>query len=76
MAKSKYKGKLLKLFFGFLIVFGLLFPTTSKALEKVKLYLFYSNSCPHCAAEKEYLNSIKSKYLNLEIEMLEVTENP
>ncbi len=50
-------------------------PLQGKALENVKLYLFYSKSCPHCALEKEYLKELNQKYSNLEIEQLEVTQN-
>lgn len=59
----------------FLIVF-LLCPISSHALEQVKLHLFYSKSCPHCASEKEMLKDLEKKYSNLSIEMYEVTQNP
>ncbi len=76
MGKRKYKYIGSFWIFAFLIALYFLFPTPSKALENVKLYLFYSNSCPHCKAEKEFLTRIQSKYSNLDIEMLEVTEIP
>lgn len=59
----------------FLFLF-LLSPFSSSALEQVKLYLFYSKSCPHCADEKVFLADLQNQHSNLEIEMLEVTENP
>ena len=43
--------------------------------EKVKLYLFYGDGCPHCADEKEFLSSIEDKYSNLEIIKYEVWYN-
>ena len=63
--------KLLILAFFFLLpfnVFGL-------EDEKVKLYLFYGDGCPHCADEKEFLSSIEDKYSNLEIIKYEVWYN-
>lgn len=57
------------------VVFFFLFSIKIRALEPVTLYLFYSKSCPHCAEEKIFLETLKKKYSNLEIEMLEVTQN-
>lgn len=42
------------------------------AENKVTLYLFYGDGCPHCAHEKEFLNDIKDDYNNLEIVQYEV----
>lgn len=68
MDRRKYWSLIIFFFICFLFL-----PKPIKALEKVKLYLFYSDSCLHCREEKEYLNRIQSKYSNLEIELLEVT---
>lgn len=44
--------------------------------EKITLYLFYGDGCPHCAKEKEWLETIKEKYEKfLNIEMFEVWSN-
>lgn len=45
----------------FLLLFVLTSVKTVKA-ENVDIYLFYGDGCPHCKAEKEYLNEIKNKY--------------
>ncbi len=47
----------------FLLVFFIC-PTITFAFGKkeVNVYLFYSDTCPHCAAEHKYLDSIKDKY--------------
>lgn len=45
------------------------------AKEPVKLYLFYGDGCPHCAAEKEYLEKLKQEDSNLEVIMYEVRYN-
>ena len=48
--------KIVKLF---LLIVVLLFPLVVNAKEnKVTLYLFHGEGCPHCASEIEYLNSI------------------
>lgn len=44
--------------------------------NKINLYLFYSESCPHCHDEIEYLNSIKEKYKDkLIVYKYEVSKN-
>ncbi|MCI9233947.1 MAG: hypothetical protein HFH08_05065 [Bacilli bacterium] len=73
MVRRKYFGIVFSLVTFFFICFSV-FPNDIEALEKVKLYLFYSDSCPHCAAEKEYLSTLQKKHSNLEIELLEVTK--
>ena len=58
----------------FLIILVMLFIPSVKAKNQVKLYLFYSKTCPHCAREKEYLSKIEKKYDNLEIIKYEISE--
>ena len=66
--------KIIKLCSLFIII--LLFPLVVNAKDnKVTLYLFHGDGCPHCAAEIEYLNSIEKKYDNLEIVKYEVWYN-
>ena len=33
--------------------------------EKINLYLFHGQECPHCEEERNWLNSIEKKYINL-----------
>lgn len=54
-----------------LLFFTLLIPTC-RAEEKIDLYLFYGDGCPHCAAEKEFLDEIKSAYTALEVHEYEI----
>lgn len=63
----KYIKKIL-----FLFIFLLAFTSNIKAEEKVNLYLFYGDGCPHCAKEKEFLNNLQKEYTNLEIKTYEV----
>ena len=59
-----------------LFILLLLFPLVVNAKSnKVTLYLFHGDGCPHCAAEIEYLNNIEKKYKNLEIVKYEVWYN-
>lgn len=50
----------------------LLLPISISAKEKVNLYLFHSETCMHCQAEIEYLNTLKEEYDNLKIHLYEV----
>ena len=46
-----------------------------EAKEKVNLYLFWGDGCPHCAAEEEFLSTIENDYDNLTITRYEVWNN-
>lgn len=46
-----------------LIALFVLLPFNVHAQE-INLYLFYGDGCPHCAAEKEYINTIEQEYGN------------
>ena len=47
-----------------------------EAKEKVKLYFFHGDGCPHCAQEEVFLDEIKDKYKDdLEIKEYEVWYN-
>lgn len=43
--------------------------------EKVNIYLFWWDGCPHCAKEKEYLWELKKEYNNISIKDYEVWYN-
>jgi len=49
------------------------FDISRAAEQKIYLNLFYSKSCPHCAAEQEFLGSIKDKY-PIEIKEYEISK--
>lgn len=63
----------MKKIFKFFLLFLLMVPIFVSAKEKTTIYLFYSETCPHCKAEKEYLNTIKSD--EIIIRQYEVTRN-
>jgi len=58
-----------------LLLVILLLPLTVKAENKVTLYLFHGDGCPHCAEEIKFLDRIESKYKNLKIVKYEVWYN-
>ena len=61
-----------------LIIFTLFIPVVSADSKKnlVNIYLFYSDTCPHCSAEKKLLNEISEAYDNVRIYKYEVnTDN-
>ena len=54
----------------------LLIPFNTFAEEnEIRLYLFHSETCPHCKEEIEYLDTIKDDYPNLDIVKYEVSNN-
>ena len=57
------------------LLFLIPFNVKTKNDNKVTLYLFHRESCPHCKAEIKYLDKIKDKYDYLEIKEYEVSKN-
>jgi thiol-disulfide isomerase/thioredoxin len=43
--------------------------------EKVILYFFWGDGCPHCAKEEIYLEALKKKYPQIEVKSYEVWHN-
>jgi len=57
------------------VAFVFLFSFNLYAQEKnVNLYLFYSNSCPHCHDELDFLDSISGDYPDLRINKYELSD--
>jgi len=70
--------------FLFLLIAGLMFSTTSVLAQeklspdsnnKVNLYFFWANGCPHCSDEKPFLEKLEQKYSGLTVHSFEVTGN-
>lgn len=59
-----------------LLIWGLFIPAISADGKKnlVNIYLFYSDSCPHCKLEKELLNELEDKYDNIRIYKYEISD--
>lgn len=53
----------------------LFFPARAASAEELDpdvLYLFWGDGCPHCAAEKEFLEDLTDEHPELDVEQLEV----
>lgn len=62
----------------FLFMLSILFiPSVFANSEKnlVNIYLFYSDTCPHCSSEKELLAELKEEYDNIRIYKYEVSDS-
>lgn len=66
----KYINKILFSLFVCILFIPCVFANTEKNL--VNIYLFYSDTCPHCAAEKELLKELEDEYDNIRIYKYEV----
>ena len=59
------------------ILFALIlfFMVGSVNAKEITINLFYSETCPHCAAEKEFLEEYKLENKNVKVKLYEVTTN-
>lgn len=55
-----------------LLTFGGFGVQVASAEESARLDFFYSDTCPHCHAERKFLDEMEEKYPNLEIQEYEV----
>ena len=64
----------MKRILSFFLLCILILPFSVSALEndKITLYFFHGDGCPHCAEEEKFLKTIEDKYENLEIVSYEV----
>lgn len=70
--------RFLLLTLGITIFLSLFFSNLKPVLSQdnsATLYFFYTNTCPHCAKEKKFLESLEREFPNLEIKKFEVGEN-
>ena len=64
-----------KYFICFLILVFFVVPTTILGQEKIEINFFYSQTCPHCATEKSFLEDMEKKYDETKINKLVISEN-
>ena len=65
--------KFKKIFLIFAVLFVFVIPV--QASEKVNLYFFYGQGCPHCAKEEIFLDKLEKENQNLAINRYEVWNN-
>ena len=64
---------LLLIFMAFIVNILVVNADTDKNL--VNIYLFHSDTCPHCKDEINFLNEIKEEYTNVKIYMYEISDS-
>jgi thiol-disulfide isomerase/thioredoxin len=62
------------LFLGILLLFAGFAAAENQDNESVVVHFFYSQTCPHCAAEKPFLQKLEAEYPWLKVEYLDVGE--
>lgn len=67
--------KILSYIIAFVSLFFLVTPVNALENDKITLYLFHGDGCPHCADEQEFLESIEEDYSDLNVEKYEVWYN-
>lgn len=70
--------KSLKKFIIFVLIITIfLFVTSiySESKKPIILYFFWTEGCPYCAKEKDFLYKLKNKYSKLQIKDYEVSHN-
>ena len=63
------------LFILFLFIINVLVVKADSEKNLVNIYLFHSDTCPHCKEEIKFLNSIKDDYDNIKIYMYEIGDS-
>ena len=58
-----------------IVLMGLIISTDFVFAQGVEINLFYSNTCPHCKKEKEFLKIIKENYPEVKINEYEIIES-
>ncbi|MBN2202825.1 MAG: redoxin family protein [Candidatus Aenigmarchaeota archaeon] len=57
----------------FLTIIILLVSISSVYAEETVVYFFWGNGCPHCAAEKPFIEDMQEKYADLVVQSIEVS---
>ncbi|HHE67605.1 MAG TPA: hypothetical protein ENL33_00890 [Candidatus Parcubacteria bacterium] len=70
------KRKIITTGLSIFILFASFLPALTFAQpHKVEIWFFWGGGCPHCAAEKLFLEQLKQKYPQIEIKSFEVFQN-
>lgn len=68
------RNKLIGLLLFFTLLAGTILPVNAVD-KKINIYVFYSRTCIHCAAEEIYLDKLKSEDSSLSIYRYEITDS-
>jgi len=68
------RNKLIGLLLFFTLLAGTILPVNAVD-KKINIYVFYSRTCIHCAAEEVYLDKLKSEDSSLSIYRYEITDS-
>lgn len=70
------KKEMKKIFWVLLLIiflsFGVKADFSLAQQDQIEIYFFYSDICPHCAKEKEFLKDLEKKYPEIEVKGYEV----
>jgi len=75
MLAKKYIIKILTIC-AFAAIIGAPFFISAQEQEKTVIYFFESKTCPHCAAEKIFLENLEKENSQIEVKSFEITEHP
>lgn len=65
--------RLLKIILPIILLFCFLRPVSAQ--DKINIYFFYGDGCPHCAKEEKFLNTLEKEYKDIKINRYEVWNN-
>jgi len=68
------RNKLIGLFLFFTLLAATILPVNAVD-KKINIYVFYSRTCIHCAAEEVYLDKLKSEDSSLNVYRYEITDS-
>ncbi len=69
------RNPMLALLFAVVVLQAMALPSVHASPEKVTLYFFWGDGCPHCAHEKPFLEELEQKYPELEVKSFETWRN-
>jgi len=70
---DKFMNKFYKIILPVLFLFIFVSPVIAQ--EKINLYFFYGDGCPHCAKEEKFLKQLEQENKNIDIYRFEVWQN-
>lgn len=69
-------GLLVPFFTIFISLHTFVTPVQAQTSDTITVHLFYSQGCPHCHKEKQFLEELDEKYGSIDVQLYEITTNP